>query len=271
MKIILHVGNEKTGTTSLQKFLAEKFSNGNQALYYPTAGRNDVGAHRKLYEDLIDGDCSYLAEDLRGVTAKNVVISTEAFSFANTRANHAFDAFADLAIKNEWEVKLVGVIREAAPFMRALYMEGLNWGWTYDFERFTLRHLTRLYASSLEDMAERHGWESEFIAYQPTKLLSSFATAISPELQIEGDLPRSNTTAPLAVAPILLEANRSFQDIKLTAKIKELVKNYKPKTTGEFDEDKFFKLTHETSEMISKIETTDPIRKRLFGNQDKPD
>jgi len=90
LKIYLHVGQPKSGTTAIQRAFANHSDKDlSPIVYYPVAGRRErklVGHHNLAYE-LYDpakfkadlGSWSDMATEIRASNAKKVLVSTEAF------------------------------------------------------------------------------------------------------------------------------------------------------------------------------------------------
>lgn len=272
MRIVLHVGNEKTGTTALQNYFAKNYSNPIASAYYPFAGRRQGEYHHHLlYEDLIVGQSetvgAYLDRELAEVGAEIVIISCELFSFLSPASTEALRNFAIVAEKREWDVQMVAVVREARPFLKSLYLEGLNWGRTEDFGLFVQRHLRRLRAGLLQQTALDFGWSTTFLRYDPENLLSSFKREVGLPLSENTNLlARANTSIPPWMAPFLLTTNRMFGNPGLTRAVRDLVMAYEvtPPSDKNIIEREFFALTKELEEAIKEVEKEDPIRSVLF-------
>lgn len=59
MRLILHVGMHKTGTSALQALLRARTEElGRQGILYPTFGQHHDGAHHHLWRDLVDEEAS---------------------------------------------------------------------------------------------------------------------------------------------------------------------------------------------------------------------
>ena len=257
MKAYLHVGNEKTGTTSLQRYFATQI--GGSGLYYPKTGRGGGDQHRQLFDDLANGrDVSKFVDEVEGKAA--ILISSEAFSFMNEHADTAFANFSRLG----FDVHMICVVREARDFLPALYMEGLKFGRTETYPEFLQKHLPRLETQRLKKTATKNGWKATFIPYSANTLLSDFRSCI-PELPQTGSLPYVNTTPPKNMAPLLLDMNRVFKDGSITRRTAHLMMKHGFGTQSPNQ----LSIPAEIAEKINQIEATDEVRLGLFKHKSR--
>jgi len=134
MKIILHIGRHKTGTTSIQHFLAlnEVLLLDRYGIYYPKIGRDPYFKyHHPLFDDWAQGRknldlqlINEIIEDAKRKSASSILLSSEALSNDNiteTKWIQLKEAF------NE-EITIIVYLRRQDNYLKAMYAEGIKQG-----------------------------------------------------------------------------------------------------------------------------------------------
>lgn len=268
----LHIGHEKTGTTSIQRYLSGHYSSLGGPLYYPRSGRPEgVDQHRILFNFMADAQPRMLtdvvARELNVLKCSHAVMSCEMFSALQGKANDALKLFLKTSAELGWEVHVVCVVRKAYPFMRSLYMEGLKWGFELDFPDFIRMHLPRLEDDKLREIIEGNGASVTFLPYSRNGLLEQFLKTVDPALSLiaEDETPELNTRMPEWMAPFLLMTNRTFRSPQFTRQTSNAALQLGTEAPEWFDPDAFFALPDDVVESLEQIEKTDPVRKALFS------
>lgn len=139
-KVIIHIGLFKTGTTSLQRFLAVNSDRGcfRDCLYYPKAARIDsCGAHLNLAYEFcnswkFDSSCGGLESiraEISNLRCKSFVISAEnlsSYSISNRDLPlHIVDCFKNIGCK----VFLYAWVRPQWDYVDSYYCQGVKTGY----------------------------------------------------------------------------------------------------------------------------------------------
>lgn len=147
MKVFVHVGLDKTGTTSIQKWFTKNagltFTNCN--LRYPRMGLywgHHIGIANYcgfgLDEDIKrseadGGDKDEIEEFFAKCPERDTLISSEHFSY--NRSDFGAKRLKDLLGQSN-EVKIVLVLRTIPSFLRSKYSEEVKWGYSGSFENY---------------------------------------------------------------------------------------------------------------------------------------
>ncbi|QGZ96540.1 hypothetical protein [Terricaulis silvestris] len=131
MRLYIHIGIGKTGTSSIQHMLA----NSAQALadcgfYYPQQGRNGTAAHHSLaafdVDDLGVGIEAYfkaLLEELDAQSAPNAILSSEGFCFCRPRVVRRIGE-----LLSSYHVRVIFYARRPVELIASSYLEKLKAG-----------------------------------------------------------------------------------------------------------------------------------------------
>ncbi|MEP5759931.1 MAG: hypothetical protein ABJ327_11625 [Litoreibacter sp.] len=129
MKIILHVGLPKTGTTSFQTYLMDCYSvpTADGVWYAPLGQTKRAPQQVKLGHALRDGDLSELAHDLKSFDGKAecLILSDESI-YVETPAIRSATRQRFQQIMAPHDVTLVGVTRDLDRWKRSFYIQALE-------------------------------------------------------------------------------------------------------------------------------------------------
>lgn len=143
--VFLHIGTHKTGTTSLQTFLARNELNlASYGAYFPKAGRiTEFSGHHNLAWELNDderfdpqnGGIRDLRDELSSTDWSTVILSSEDFEYLYCRPERlkVLKSLADLL---EYELIAVGFFRDPASYANSLYAELAKHRLTQSIESF---------------------------------------------------------------------------------------------------------------------------------------
>ena len=272
MKVTLHIGHEKTGTTSIQRYLAKHYSEPGQALYYPAAGRYpDAEQHELLFQQLADDNADFVITDLlpeiKRSGAAHVILSSELFSLLNIPANLALVNFFEVSKRAGFDLTVVCFVREAYPFLRSLYVESLKWNWKLEFEEFVESHLYRLDDEALKSLIDIYRVRNIFLPYDKGNAVGAFMAAVAPDLASMPDAgeERLNSNTPEWMAPLLLMTNRTFNSSDFTRSMIEAASRGTWTPPEWFDADAYFALPEALLQAIADIEASDTVRRELFS------
>jgi hypothetical protein len=210
----IHIGTHKTGTTSIQAFLAENprrfIDNG---VFLPVAGREDdlgVVAHHELAKDLLGnplfkperGGLEAVVEELRNAVSDAACLTSEDFSFLYNMPQ-ALIRLRDGVRSAGYEPHVVVYLRAQASYSTAVYAENVRHGYRVPFDQYLTDVLNRGcyvwnggsgppfdYTQLLDGFAAVFG--AEAITARPYRsgapdnaLLFSFARLLSPQADFE--------------------------------------------------------------------------------------
>lgn len=126
MKIYIHIGTHKTGSTSIQNVL---FNNRQKLIdkgfYYPRVVDNHTGQHHlawMLAENNFDEASSYLKGEVSNAEAlgcESIILSSEEFEFLGSSERISF-------FKNFGEVSIVVMLRRQDDFLEAEYNQSVK-------------------------------------------------------------------------------------------------------------------------------------------------
>lgn len=143
----VHIGTHKTGTTSIQAFLAQNprrfIDNG---VFLPTAGREDdrgVVAHHELAKDLLGsplfkperGGLEAVVEELRGAVSDVACLTSEDLSFLYNMPQ-ALVRLRDGIRSAGYEPRVVVYLRAQASYCSAVYAENVRHGYRIPFDQY---------------------------------------------------------------------------------------------------------------------------------------
>jgi hypothetical protein len=149
VRIYVHIGTPKTGTTTLQRFLCKNEKNlldlgylypqSGRPSYYPIAHYNLAHAMRfqeKIYakhagrwEDL-SSQFSDLHREIEQKKPSNVIVSSESFGKRSEYIEKLQEEFS------RYDVKILVYLREQKDFLTSYYIESIKQGSSKNFEDF---------------------------------------------------------------------------------------------------------------------------------------
>jgi len=145
MRIIVHIGTHKTGTTSIQASLRKHApALAERGLYVPETGTlyKRSGHHNIGWElrgdpraDSQKGGLAELVEELSGVSADSAVISSEDLEYLVEQPD-LLTAFDDRLRAAGHDVEYVMLFRRADTYAKSLYAELIYHGLTASFDDF---------------------------------------------------------------------------------------------------------------------------------------
>lgn len=272
LKVTLHIGHEKTGTTSVQRYLAKHYSEPGQALYYPSAGRYPgTEQHELLFQQLAaenqDFVISELLPEIKRSGADHVILSSELFSMLTRPANLALVNFLEVSKRVGFDLTVVCFVREAYPFLRSLYVESLKWNWKLEFVEFVESHLSRLDDAGLKALIDVYRVRNIFLPYDKGNAVGAFMAAVAPDIAYVPDAAdeRLNSNTPEWMAPLLLMTNRTFDSSDFTRSMIEAASRGTWTPPAWFDAEAYFALPEALLRAIADIEANDTVRREIFG------
>jgi hypothetical protein len=151
MRLYLHIGIGKTGTSSIQRMLAASAGAlAERGFYYPQTGRNGADAHHWLAPfacDELDEDVEALFETLRGEldaqNAPNAVLSSEGFCYCRPRVVRRIGA-----LLAPYDVRVIFYARRPVELIASAYLEKVKSG--------------DLVGATLEEFHQSSVWERSF-------------------------------------------------------------------------------------------------------------
>lgn len=302
MKIIIHAGLPKTGTSSLQIFLSQKFTTLQRyGIYYPDSqvdpGKANSGNAYWLYvmvrhpvenirRELIRSRIFELVTLAREINCKCIVLSSEAIStFSREETRDFVDAIGHLQL----ETQIVLYEREPYQWCFSSWLQSIkrqgNTRWLFDSvnanSEIGLRPL--LFGSRLKAVGS--GLKVEFLDYsklnKTDEIIESFIKFLPRGDEIIGDglgqNARSNSSIGKFDTFLYLYFNRATSgDISLMDLIEREVKDQTPKF---FFYDKntdslIYKYLNDNGENYTKIQSgveTDCSESAIFESLSSPD
>lgn len=140
MRVILHIGTNKTGTSALQRVLSQNPKPLREAgLIYPEYGQRspDLPGHHRIPEQLTraphhaDYVVSHLEEEVANAQAEGAFLSSEVFHISNPHA------FVDTLRERDHEVEAICVVRNHIDYFSSWYRETVKSEIsTFDFPNF---------------------------------------------------------------------------------------------------------------------------------------
>jgi len=261
-KFIIHIGSEKTGTSSLQ----EQFSKKQEQI-------------SPFYQEYSNGNRILNTNDFKGELAssnKDVLISCEHFSFLDEKSLTALELLIRDASKQGFEVKILYVLREMFSYLKSLYFESIKWGETAEFNNFAENYSYRLEADRIAELAYRLRCDAVFLKYDGDSAINikRITKHIDPNLQT---CITSNTTGVMNKGydeydtSVLLYFNKIYKQPNFTRELILLLnranKNIPMKDRIAPAPDFLNSLTQlklETISSLNHIQSTDTIRRELF-------
>lgn len=128
MRLVIHAGASKTGTSTFQAFMAERFEENREAgVLYPEAGRWLDGSHHELAfalrplphlvsESSAESILRAMEDEIRRACPSSVVISSELFPYLLE-----YDEFIQFAARNFSRITLAFVVRRQSELLFSLY------------------------------------------------------------------------------------------------------------------------------------------------------
>lgn len=131
--LFLHIGSHKTGSTSIQRFLADRRTElTKQGIFYPTTGRKalNLNAAVNAKADLQDTEnlshrrAARLANLIMEQDADRVIASSEGFSYLSDR--DAIQACQDALAPSFSTIRIISYLRRQDQFAVSHHQEGAN-------------------------------------------------------------------------------------------------------------------------------------------------
>jgi hypothetical protein len=157
MWISLHVGPHKTGTTSVQTFLLQRFGSGvPREIWYPVPSARGPG-HSLLALDHLRGGTllKRLASDAAQAGVQHLILSSEDFSFFDA------DAFERLSFLANYDVRLIVTLNSLKSRVPSLWQEMVKHGHS------------RPISGSVDQILNNPGTRPDFV--------TTFASALKPK------------------------------------------------------------------------------------------
>lgn len=151
MKLLLHIGSYRTGSTAVQQsLLRSRRALRGHGILYPTTGLHDDGAHHRIgwsvtgrgltggwdappFDAILDG----LAAEMRAAGADTVIISTETLMpIVDQAADEAVRRRLNRLLSLFSGVDVVCCVRHQAPLMESLYRFLVAWPVTATTDEF---------------------------------------------------------------------------------------------------------------------------------------
>ncbi|MDN3522086.1 hypothetical protein [Halomonas ramblicola] len=152
MKVFIHAGSHKTGTTSIQVFIRENEDALKTAgIFIPQSGTlNKKSGHHNIGWEMRNdprfkperGTISDLVEELAQRSESTAVLSSEDFEYFVDRPD-ALTRFEDILVSNGHDLVYIYFFRRADIYAVSLYAELLKHGLDYSFRKFALEALLK--------------------------------------------------------------------------------------------------------------------------------
>lgn len=141
MKLYLHIGFGKTGTSSIQDFLFQNIKN--IEYLYPRVGLMGSGHHalaplgKECFSDDERNRFSELIEEIAESDKNSVVISSEFFCFSKPQYIRDISLYFD-----RFDVKIIFYVRNQIELIESAYLQWVKVGWDYggSIEKFYSVH-----------------------------------------------------------------------------------------------------------------------------------
>jgi hypothetical protein len=269
MRVIFHIGYNKTGSSSIQSFCANnKKVLAKHNINYPKTGlynnahyglsKHFLGHPRANHVICESGITGLLHKELTDSKTNDLLISSEYFTLAN---ESVIDKIKD-AFDEEFgspDYMIVIYLRRHDLWLESLFNEAVkntdSPPWALSIEDFVVHCLGSKgnaisYLSTLDRWANIFGTESlrvrpfERLAFRDNDLIRDFMGLVVPELVLEGDLAdyKTNESIPLPYLyligllrrlPSEPHRNRAISELMMAAKETELTK-FCPPNFGRF-------------------------------------
>lgn len=272
-KVFLHIGMEKTASTSVQVYLSNNFSSKRQNTLYPHFLRHDTH-HLDLYLALKDGSLSTgdLSNEISRLSQKceKLIFSTEHFSFPGKESYTALCRFIEAVRTSGMTPIIVCSVREAISFITSLYSEALKWGEVRSLDQFAKESICRLWVSRFAQLGLEANCEVRFLRF--SNYGGNFISELLDQLELRPDINlvaypglKSNISLPREASEILFKVNNNYKNQELTRKIVYLLDRYQDSFINqESVPSSLFNLTPETVQKMQKIQNLDAVRYILF-------
>lgn len=141
-KVILHVGQSKAGSTSIQNYLeAQRKQLSEKGFLFPRSGfsrKNPfdparTSGHLGLVRSIVKGQLHEFEEELNIDPESTLILSVE--NLFSEQPDHVLDRVADYF--EDWDVHIVTVLREQTAWLRSRYVENVMSGFASRFESFS--------------------------------------------------------------------------------------------------------------------------------------
>lgn len=273
--LTIHVGFEKTGSTTVQKFLFKNRDQIAPQILYPRfggPGQNHIAAYRACLAGSFELEESSNASEINQFRGDNIVLSCEHFSFLHEESLKALEHLVKNAQQAGMAVHIVAAVRESLSFLQSLYLEAIKWGIRLDFNDFTKGHIHRLWASRLAQVAADRGCRATFVRFDGTSTcLSRLVFHLDPRLQQlfeSSKIEQQNVSLGLAKSKLLLEANRILQSDELRRDLILLLDRHRS-AAGALGPQAIKEMTSVSANLfreIQSISSADIVRNKLFND-----
>lgn len=216
--LYIHIGTHKTGTTSIQKFFNNNFSDKNNIIFYPNIGKYEYGHHDIAWSFGKDhSKLNFILSSLKDAMSehKNILISSEEFSFLKYSDISLFASF----FKNI-DIRIICYLRKRSDFLISEYKQNIMMGksrynrslFQFLFETRTIERLS--YFEILNKWASVFGPESIFPAIfsksslKNSDVIHDFIDLIGLDIKNPTDLMCENVGLSDHAALLLCELNR---------------------------------------------------------------
>ena len=265
-EIVLHIGFEKTGSSTLQ----DAFARGCEPLLYLPVGLEGT-VHYPLFMDAHAADGPVLREACATVRDRpgRYLVSAEHLS-QNTPASNRALLHVVTAFENAGAaVRVVGCVREPFSFLGSLYREAIKWGETREFDEYVAQVTGRLEVGRLVDTLRGTAAVLTLCRYtgDPEGNVARICAAIDPELRIEASAMR-NEALPLQFYLDVLALNRAGASLDQTrgfvtergARYRNIPRSGLPR----FEDHARLRLG--TVRGVERVRARDPVLRALFGH-----
>jgi len=209
MRITIHLGYNKTGTTSLQRWLSDQAPTlATRGLLYPQAGRIH-GAHYGLSRLLIGApavDCDeqlypHWRDELQACGAQHLLVSTEYLTLASEQAVTTLRDALKTHFGSSAELRVVVYLRRHDLWFESLFNEAIKFAdqppWQLNLEDYVLHALSSdalavRYEQTLDRWAQVFGDPAVTVrVFDPAQFIggqlhTDFLSCVAPELPLEG-------------------------------------------------------------------------------------
>lgn len=278
LNIVIHIGQEKTGTTALQHMISDNGDAFRPQIHYPH--RDDGNPHHyKLFRALEEDDGAtgqaMLSEMISQTpaSADTVLFSAEHFSWP-TKGRTALDRFLATASAFDVKLRVIVSIRDGFGYMKSLYGEALKWGQSEAFSTFVVSRRTWLKTDWMIGTASAHGADIDFLRYSGEAQVRNFFELVHPGAgQIATELEterRSNALLSNRALLVLRKFNKLAKSKDATRKLVTILGQL-PSDNPSEDEgsDSIFHLNIAAAKLIMQAEWNDEVRRRFFIDDER--
>ncbi len=161
MKVYLHIGFGKTGTTSIQDYLFFNREIRKSDYFYPEIGLRGSGHHnlatlgKEEFSDLENTLYADLRHNLERINKKiPAIISSEFFCFS--KPSYVKNIYQYL---HDFDVRIVFYFRKQAPLIQSAYLQWQRMGWNY---QGSIEEFFKVHAQSFDYMKRISPWAEFF-------------------------------------------------------------------------------------------------------------